>query len=143
MRKHLCIMLAVLLCLPAGLAAAELSLAPQAAMWDMSQPLEITLSASVDTHMPFDDDRLAQLTALLGHVQLRMNVQSLGDEEWSRIAVLVDGTEASTMAQRKTADLTEVQLSALPGNAYALPAGTEDGLSALLGNASTPIELTA
>lgn len=64
------------------------------------QPLSVVLTADVAAHMPFDETRCAQLNALLRHMSLSLNYQQLEQEIWSRMAILVDGQEAVSIAQR-------------------------------------------
>lgn len=128
MRKALCWLL-VCLCLVTG-ASAEIQLVPQMAQWDASLPVEITLSADVKTHMPFDDERCAQLNALLKHVSLRLGTSCDDQAVFSRLAVLVDGHEALRVMQREESDAAQLQLSWQPGVAFS---GDADALNTLLG----------
>lgn len=108
-------------------ALGEMAFIPQMNDWNLDvAPLEVNLWASVSTHMPFDEERTAQLNALLNHLSLRMNWQRLEGEEWSRLAILVDGVEALSAAQREAQGETLLQFSVQPENTYSL---TSDKLS--------------
>ncbi|MBP3636695.1 MAG: hypothetical protein J6K13_03960 [Clostridia bacterium] len=122
--------LAVLcMCMVFG-AAAEIEFLPQVGEWDLSLPLEVELSADVKAHMPFDDDRCAQLNALLKHISLRLNTSFSEDTAWSRVGVRVDGKEAMSLLQQENAAGTQLQFSFQPDAVY--QAGAE-GANALLG----------
>lgn len=136
MRKALCWLL-VCLCLVTG-ASAEIQLVPQAAQWDVSLPMEITLSADVKTHMPFDENRCAQLNALLKHVSLRLNTSPDDEGDLSRLAVLVDGYKALQVLQKGENGAAQVQLSWLPEVTFT---GGEDLLQVLLGQEESTIGL--
>lgn len=105
MRKALC--LALLFCLCLGMAAAEPQLVPQLSMWKENRAVDAVLTVDVRTHMPFDDDRCAQLNSLLKHLSLHLQTGSGVD----RAALLVDGTEALWLAQRDGESSPETQVS--------------------------------
>lgn len=135
--------LCLCLCLPSA-ALAEVTFIPQLENWNLDTlPIEVTLSADVTTHMPFDDTRTAQLNALLSHLSLRLNFQQLDQEAWSRVAVLVDGQEALSVAQRQMPDATLLQLSSITDRAFSYAAGQEvpSVLTELLGSDSTEVDL--
>lgn len=132
-------LLALLLCLCLGAgAAAEPVLLPQVEQWDASLPVEITLSADVKSHMPYDDDRCAQLNALLKHVTLSLATSTAEDVAYSRVAVGVDGREAMWLMQRETADKTQLQLSWQPDMTIS---GGSQALNELLGQSTEEISL--
>lgn len=132
-------LLAVLLCLCLCTgAAAEPALLPQVAQWDTSLPMEITLAADVKTHMPFDDDRCAQLNALLKHVSLRLGTSVEAEDAFSRLAVCVDGREALRLVQRETDQETQLQLSWQPDMTIA---GDSQVMNELLGQSAEEISL--
>lgn len=141
MRRILCMLLTLACLMGAGAAYGEVELLPPVQGWDLTHPITLEVSADVSSHMPYNEDRLAQLTALIKHLSLRMHWQTLGEETWSGIAVLVDGKEAMSLHQRQTPDVTELQLSALPESVYTFPAGEENALSALLGQETAPMQL--
>lgn len=108
-------------------ALGEMAFIPQMDAWNLEVvPLEVNLWASVSTHMPFDEERTAQLNALLNHLSLRLNWQHLEEEEWSRLAILVDGAEALSASQREKQGETLLQFSVQPDNTYLL---SSDNLS--------------
>lgn len=122
MRRVIVFLLTVMIvvCLSAS-ALGELAFVPQMNDWNPDvAPLEVNLWASVVTHMPFDEERTAQLNALLNHLSLRLNWQRLEGEEWSRLTILVDGTEALSAAQREAQGEMLLQFSVLPDNTYSL-----------------------
>lgn len=136
MRKTLCWLL-VCLCLMTG-ASAEFQLVPQVAQWDASLPMEITLSADVKTHMPFDENRCTQLNALLKHVSLRLNTSPDDQGDLSRLAVLVDGHKALQVLQKEEKGAVQAQLSWQPEVTFT---GSEDLLQVLLGQKDSSIDL--
>lgn len=105
MRKALC--LALLFCLCLCTAIAEPQLVPQLSMWKENQPVDAVLSIDLRAHMPFDDERCAQLNSLLQHLSLHLQTGSGVD----RVAVLVDGGEAIWLAQREGTSGPETQVS--------------------------------
>lgn len=105
MRKALCLALVFCLCLCTAMA--EPQLIPQLSLWDGTGDVEAVISANVRTHMPFDDERCAQLNGLLKHLSLRL--QAGGPV--SRVAVLVDGQEAVWLARRTTEEGPQIQTS--------------------------------
>ncbi len=138
--RILCRLLALLLCLMlVGSAMAEVHFIPTAEGWELeSMPLEINISAAVSTHMPFSDDRLAQLTAITDRLALRLHWQPLGEEIQSRVALLLDGEEMISFAQQQTDSETMLQLSAVPDTTYA---ATSTPLDLLLGESSQATDL--
>ena len=98
-----------------------------------SEPLEMDISVDVQAHMPFDDTRTAQLNAMLGHVSLQVQYQSLGGEIWSRLAVLADGDEVMAVHQRQTGNVEQARFSFLPETTYEWTDGSGISLQTLLG----------
>lgn len=127
MRKALC--LALLFCLCLCTALAEPQLVPQLSMWEENQPVDAVLSIDLRAHMPFDDERCAQLNSLLQHLSLHLQAGSGVD----RAAVLVDGVEAIWLAQREGASGPETQVSWAEGafacDMDALLGGTEGNIT--------------
>lgn len=82
------------------------------------KPLSVTLTVDVAVHMPFDETRCGQLNALLRHLSMSLNYQQLEQEVWSRMAILVDGQEAASIAQRSSDARMETQFSSLPGRTF-------------------------
>ena len=135
MRRLIGAALAVLMCLClCAPAMADASLVPElAGIYLESEPLEIDISVDVQAHMPFDDTRTAQLNAMLGHLSLRVQYQSLGGETWSRLAVLADDDEVMAVHQRQTDSVEQARFSFLPQTTYEWDAGSGISLQALLG----------
>ena len=131
LRAALAGLMCLCLCAPA---LADARLVPEmAGVYLASEPLEIDLSVDVQAHMPFDDTRTEQLNAMLSHVSLGMQCQSLGGETWSRLAVLTDGDEVMAVHQRQTDAVEQLRFSFLPGVSYEWPAGSGFSLLGLLG----------
>lgn len=74
--------------------------------WAWETPVEVLLKADVDTHMPFDDDRLAMLTPITDMLSLRLTT---GQDEGS-VTIAIDGEDALTLQYRGN----EAQLSSMP-----------------------------
>lgn len=125
MRKALAWLVMLVCLMTATGAGAEIQFLPQVEQWDAALPLEIELSVDVKSHMPFDDDRCAQLNALLKHISLKLNTASAEDALLSRVAVRVDGEEALSMLQRDADGETQMQFSFQPGVTYT---GSADAL---------------
>lgn len=124
MRMVLRFILLMVLCLCVAVgAAAEIAFLPQVEEWDLSLPLEVELAADVKVHMPFDDDRCAQLNALLQHISLRLNTSASEDTVWSRVGVRVDGKEAMHLLQRENTEGASLQFSFQPDTVYQTTAG--------------------
>lgn len=90
--------------------------------WD-GTPVEVLLKVDVDTHMPFNDDRLAMLTPITDMLSLRLVA---GEDEGSVTIAFAD-QEVLTLQYRGN----EAQLSCLPDTTYI---AQEDPLAALLGS---------
>jgi hypothetical protein len=91
--------------------------------WNLDgTPLDMALTADVDTHMPFDDDRLAMLTPLLDLMSLRLVT---GDDE-GLVTIGIAGQDALTLQYRGSS----AQLSSMPGVTYN---AETDPVSMLLG----------
>ncbi len=85
--------------------------------WDLSQtPVEVTLTANVMTHMPFDEDRLAMLQEVLSPLSLSLYAA----QEESGLAVRMNGAALLTLAQKGN----QVQLSCMPGVTYTAQDGS-------------------
>lgn len=130
MRKALRLLLALVLCMVVSTAAvAEITLVPQLDEWDESLPLDVTLSADVAVHMPFDDNRCTQLNALLKHLSLHLNSCVADGEDLNRVALQVDGTEVAWMMQKENAAETQLRLSWQPGVTYSSTGNALDMVS--------------
>lgn len=124
------------LCLCTG-ASAEMELIPQLGRWDADLPLEISLSADVKVHMPFDDNRCGQLNALLKHISLKLATDHTDSAQLSRVSVLVDGKEAMWMLQREENEATQLQVSWQPEITYA----GQDAMNSLMGSEAVEMSL--
>lgn len=112
-----------LLVLMMSSALADVSFLMHSNDWNLdSTPLDVVLKADVDTHMPFDDDRLAMLTPLLELMTMRLVTGK--DEGMASIGIA--GQDALTLQYRGNS----VQLSSMPGTTYTAAA---DPVSMLLG----------
>lgn len=124
-------------------AAAEAAFIPELSEWSWeSMPVEVELHADVQTHMPYDDARLQQLNAMLGHLSLKVHLQQLGGEQWSRMSLLVDDQEVLTALQREMAYGTEAQFSTAPDSTYVWSADSGMDMISLLGGESSELWLT-
>lgn len=115
----LCLSLLVLMMTAA---AAEVPFLVHSNGWAWDAPVEVLLKADVETHMPYDDDRLAMLTPITDMLSLRL---TSGENE-GQIAIAIDGTDALTLKYSGS----EAQLSSMPGMTFQ---AQEDPLSMLLG----------
>lgn len=105
-------------------ACAEVPLMHHATGWDLTQtPVEVTLTASVLTHMPFDDERLSMLQEVLSPLSLSLYAA----QEESGVSVRMNGASLLTLAQKGD----QVQLSCMPGVTYTSQDGS--ALTWLLG----------
>lgn len=120
--KRLLALCLALLVLMMTAASAEASLLVHSNGWAWEAPVEVLLKAGVETHMPYDDDRLAMLTPITDLLSLRLVT---GQDEGS-VTVAIDGEDALTLQYRGN----EAQLSSLPDTAYQ---ADSDPLSMLLG----------
>lgn len=102
---------------------AEVSFLVHSEGWDLNAtPVDVMLKADVDTHMPYDEERLAMLLPITD--MLSMHLVTGADE--GRVTVAAMEEELLTLQYRGNA----VQLSSLPGVTYTADA---DPMSALLG----------
>lgn len=114
---------AVMLC---SAAVAEAPFLQHAAGWTLADtPLTASLSASVTTHMPYDDDRLAMLTPLLQNMSLRLTT----GQDAGSVTIRVGSSDALTMAYFGN----EVQLSSIPELTFCASA---DPMGKLLGGST-------
>ncbi len=112
-----------LLILMMNAALAEVPFLVHSNGWDLENiPVEVLLKADVDTHMPFDDDRLAMLTPMTDQLALRLVT---GQDE-GEVAISLAEEELLSLKYRGN----EMQLSCLPGITYT---AEEEPLSVLLG----------
>ena len=121
--KRLIALCLVLLVLMMNAAHAEVPFLMHSADWNLDEvPVEVLLKAQVETHMPFDDDRLAMLTPITDIISLRLVT---GDEE-GLVTINVAEQEALTLQYKGTA----LRLSCRPEVTYKAEG---DPMSALLG----------
>lgn len=134
--------LALCLIMTAG-AMAEPAFIPQMANWDLETlPLDIMLSAETMVHMPFDEERTAQLDALLRHMTLNLQHQALGEETWNRMALRVDGDEVLTLSTREMPGEVQVQTSFLPEQTFVQQErDLSKALNTLLGDEAAEIDV--
>lgn len=85
-------------------------------------PVDVLVKADVETHMPFDDDRLAMLTPITDLLSLRL----VTGENEGLVTIGIADQDALTLQYKGN----EVRLSCLPDVVYAADA---DPVSALLG----------
>ncbi len=87
-----------------------------------STTVEVLLKADVDTHMPFDDDRLAMLTPITDMISLRL----VAGQDEGKVTLSIEEDEVLAMQYRGN----DVQLSSIPDTTYQAQG---DPLSVLLG----------
>lgn len=85
-------------------------------------PLDVVLKADVDTHMPFDADRLAMLTPVTDMLSMHL----ITGEDEGLLAISAEEETLLTLQYRQDA----VQLSSMPGTTYV---ASDDPISVLLG----------
>lgn len=121
--KRLMALCLVLLLLMLNAALAETSFLVHSSDWNLKDtPVEVWLAADVDTHMPFDDDRLALLTPLIDQLSLRL----VTGEDEGLVTVDIAGQEVLHLQYRGN----EAQLSSVQDVTYT---AESDPLSLLLG----------
>lgn len=89
--------------------------------WD-NTPVDVMLKADVDTHMPFDEDRLAMLTPITDMLSLHL----VTGQDAGLVTIGMDGEELLTLQYQGNA----AQLSCMPENTYI---ASDDPMSQLLG----------
>ena len=130
MRKALRLLLALVLCMVVSTAAvAEITLVPQLDEWDESLPLDVTLSADVAVHMPFDDNRCAQLNALMKNLSLHLNSSVAEGETLGRVALQVNDADVAWITQKENAAETQLRLSWQPDVTYSAVGNALDMVS--------------
>lgn len=121
--KRMTALCLALLVLMMTTASAEVPFLVHSLGWDWeSTPVEVLLKADVDTHMPFDDERLAMLTPITDLLSLRLVT---GQDEGS-VTISIAEEDALTLQYRAN----EAQLSSMPDITYQAEG---DPFSALLG----------
>ncbi len=104
-------------------AQAEVTFLAHSDGWNLDETaVEVRLKADVDTHMPFDEERLAMLTPITDLLSLRLVT---GQDE-GLVTIAMDETNLLTLQRRGNS----VQLSCLPEVTYT---AQEDPMSLLLG----------
>lgn len=113
-----------LLVLMMNFAKAEMPFLVHSNGWNLDNtPVEVKLSADVDVHMPFDEDRLAMLTPILDKLSLKL----VTGEALGAVAIAFDDQELLSLQYRDNA----VQLSSMPGASFT---ADENALALLLGS---------
>ena len=116
----LCLSLLVLMM---NFAQAEVPFLVHSDGWNLDNAsVEVNLSADVDVHMPFDEDRLAMLTPILDQFSLKL----VTGEEQGAVTIAFDDQPLLSLQYRDNA----VQLSSMPDISF----GGEDALALLLGS---------
>lgn len=88
--------------------------------------LEVQLSAAVDVHMPFDEDRLAMLTPILDQLSLRL----ITGEDCGLVTIAFDRQELLVLQYQDDT----LRLSSMPDVAYT---AQTDAMGLLLGSGAT------
>lgn len=118
LRRMAALCLCMLLMLTAALA--QTSFLPGTEDWTLDTlPLQVDVAVKVKTHMPFDENRLTSLTAILDRLTMRLNWQPLAGETQSRVSLLMNGTELLVMNQQQNQQETLMQLSSVPDTTFA------------------------
>ena len=113
-----------LLVLMMNFAKAEMPFLVHSNGWNLDNtPVEVKLSADVDVHMPFDEDRLAMLTPILDKLSLKL----VTGEALGAVTIAFDDQELLSLQYRDNA----VQLSSMPGASFT---ADENALALLLGS---------
>ena len=121
--KRLIALLILLMMLPAA-ALGEAQLLPQLDAWQNGTlPVQVTLTAQCENTAEFDENRLAQLNALLRHVTLTLQFQEGGGETWGSVGIAVDGQNALSLTVNETSDRAYAQLSCIPDTTYTAATG--------------------
>lgn len=109
MRRWLAVLLALLMMTQC--AAAEI-------LTDLTSlargPLQMTVSAEVESHMPLGPMRTDDLNALLRHMKLLVRMEDLAGETWSEVNVLVDDSPVVTLVEQQRSGGSVMQASCLP-----------------------------
>ncbi len=137
MRKRLLAALACLCMLTPFAARGEVELIPQLTQWGLEEsqaPIRATVSVELGTWLPFDDTTLATLNLLLSHVSFQVETLHMAQEDWSRAAVLLDGTDVAVLTQRQVDGVQRLNASFLPDATFT--AVSEDPIAMLLGESS-------
>ena len=125
--KRLMALCLSLLVLMMSAAQAEVAFLMHSNGWNLdSTPLDVTLTADVNTHMPFDADRLEMLTPLLDIMSLRL----VTGEDEGLVTIGIAEQEALTLKYRGN----QAQISTMPDVTYV---AENDPVSMLLGEDTT------
>lgn len=121
--KRMMVMILILLVLMMNAALAEVPFLMHSNGWTWEGiPVDVLLKADVNTHMPFDEDRLAMLTPITDMLTMRLVT---GDDE-GLVSISAAENELLTLQYKGKA----VQLSSMPDVTYTAEA---DPMSVLLG----------
>ena len=136
-RCLLAALMAMMLCMGA---MADAAFIPEMQTWDWyKQPVEVTLGADVQTHMPYDENRTGQLNALLKHMNLRIHLQQSGGQRWNSMTLLLDGQDVLKIMQREMPGKTEAQFSSMPHTTYVWNQEAGIDLNTLLGGTTSEL----
>ncbi len=124
--KRLTALSVALLVLMMTSACAEASFLVHSFGWNWTgAPVEVLLKADVETHMPFDDDRLAMLTPITDMLSMRL----VTGEDMGSVSLLMEEEELLTLVYSGN----EAQFSCVPDTTYQ---AKENPLTELLGTAA-------
>ncbi len=113
-----------LLVLMMNAAHAEVPFLVFSAGWNLEDtPIEVQLKADVDTHMPFDDDRLATLTPITDMLSMRL----VAGKDQGSVTIAIAEQEVLSLQYKEDA----IQLSSLPDVTFT---AQENPLDLLLGS---------
>ena len=65
----------------------------------LTDPYALDISLQERIHLPLDEERTDELNRLLNHAVFRLEGQSLGDDTWSSMALLIDDAEVLRLVQ--------------------------------------------
>ena len=123
-RRFLAAMLALLLLISSALA--EASLVPHIDDWRLdTSPVQVTMSVQVNSLAEFDETRVAQLNGLLKHLTVTVKYQETQQEQWGRVGIAVDGSEALALTINERDGLAQAQLSCIGDTTYTSASGDD------------------
>lgn len=114
----LCLTLLYIMMIPAH---GEVPFLQHSSGWSLDDvPLDVSLTAEVSAHMPYDDDRLAMLTPILQMAGMRV----ISTEEGGSITITLARNEVLSLMMKGDA----LQLSCVPGVTYTAQSGAMEKL---------------
>ncbi len=120
----LCLTLLYIMMIPAH---GEVPFLQHSSGWSLDDvPLEVSLTAEVSAHMPYDDDRLAMLTPILQMAGMRV----ISTEDGGSVTITLARNEVLSLMMKDDA----LQLSCVPGVTYTAQSGA---MKKLLGMPAT------